>query len=182
MGIIMHLMYTFILIIYVNEFYIPDLDGLDKEWGPVLLIIGILYPLYYEIFQLCKQGITDYFSQLQNYSDIVYIWGSVANFFLQHIYGPYHIICRSLMIIIVLQVLVKTFSFMRIFKSLSSIVVLMQTVFYDLRIFMMFYVILLGLFCQCFAVLGLGADYHELYGIDSEKRLLKAKAKAGGSS
>jgi hypothetical protein len=105
MGIIMHLMYTFILIIYVNEFHIPDLDGLDKEWGPVLLIIGILYPLYY--------------SQLQNYSDIVYIWGSVANFFLQHIYGPYHIICRSLMIIIVLQVLVKTFSFMRIFKSLS---------------------------------------------------------------
>lgn len=62
MGIVMHLMYTFILIIYVNEFYIPDLNGLDREWGPVLLIIGILYPLYYEIFQLCKQGITDYFS------------------------------------------------------------------------------------------------------------------------
>ena len=72
---------------------------------------------------------------------------------------------------------------MRIFKSLSSIVVLMQTVFYDLRIFMLFYVILIGLFCQCFAVLGLGADYHELYGIDlDERRMLKAKAKAGGAT
>ena len=82
MGIVMHLLYTMILVIYVIEFYIPNVEGTDKEWGSILLILGILYPLYYEIFQLWKYGIVDYFSSLQNYSDIVYIWGSVANFFL----------------------------------------------------------------------------------------------------
>ena len=182
MGMIMHVFYTAILVIYVIEFYLPDLGDTDKEWGPILLILGIVYPLYYEIFQLCKQGVTSYFSDLQNYSDIVYIWGSVANFFLQHIYGPYHIVCKLLMIVIILQVLLKTFSFMRIFESLAPIVVLMQNVFYDLRIFMLFYVILLAIFCQAFAVLGLGADYQQLYGIGEEKRMLKAKSKASGGA
>ena len=38
---------------------------------------------------------------------------------------------------------------------------MLKTVIYDLRIFMLFYTILIGLFCMVFAVLGLGAGYDE---------------------
>jgi len=50
----------------------------------------------------------------------------------------------------------KTFFFLRIFPTLAPIVVMLKTVVYDLRIFMFFYLILIFMFCQVFAVLGLG--------------------------
>jgi hypothetical protein len=36
---------------------------------------------------------------------------------------------------------------------------MLKTVIYDLRIFMLFYTILIGLFCLVLAVIGLGAEY-----------------------
>lgn len=68
---------------------------------------------------------------------------------------------------------------MRVFKSLAPIVVLMQNVIYDLRIFMLFYVILLAIFCQTFAVLGLGNDFHK-YEEEVGHRMLKPSPKGGG--
>ena len=65
------------------------------------------------------------------------------------------------MIVIVLQVLLKTFFFLRVYPTLTPIIVMLKTVIYDLRIFMLFYTILIGLFCLVFAVLGLGNSYDE---------------------
>ena len=57
---------------------------------------------------------------------------------------------------------------------------MMKTVIYDLRIFMLFYTILIGLFCQVFAILGLGNLYPTVK--ESKKRLLMRflKPKGGG--
>ena len=66
---------------------------------------------------------------------------------------------------------------MRIFPTLAPIVVMLKTVIYDLRIFMLFYMILICMFCQVFAVLGLGNNIY----IQSSDRLLKGKGKGGGS-
>jgi hypothetical protein len=57
---------------------------------------------------------------------------------------------------------------------------MLKTVIYDLRIFMLFYTILIGLFCQVFAVMGLGNLYPTKE--DTKKRMLLRilKAKGGG--
>ena len=124
-------------------------------------MLGIIYPAWYDFNQLYRMGLTEYFSDFGNYSDCLYIWGSISNLFLQNMLGPYHIACRSIMIIIVLQVLLKSFFFLRVFPSLTPVIVMLKTVIYDLRIFMLFYTILIFLFCQVFAVLGLGNLYPE---------------------
>jgi hypothetical protein len=145
-------------------------------------------------------GMTAYFSDLTNYSDILYIWGSIINVFLQNVLGPFHIVCKVIMIIIVLQVLLKSFFFLRVYPLLTPIIVMLKTVIYDLRIFMFFYIILIGLFCQTFAVLGLGNNYDEngnpkvieidevdVEFVDEEQgtlrrfRFMKAKGGGGGS-
>ena len=60
------------------------------------------------------------------------------------------------MCILVLTLLAKTFFFLRIFPTLTPIVVMITEVVYDLRIFLVFYIILLAAFSNIFAVLGLG--------------------------
>jgi hypothetical protein len=94
------------------------------------------------------------------------------------------------MIIIVLQVLFKTFFFLRVYPTLTPIIVMLKTVIYDLRIFMLFYFILIGLFCLSLAVLGLGAPYdengipfpeeEEEEDLEDERRFRFLKAKGGG--
>jgi hypothetical protein len=105
---------------------------------------------------LIKTGLKEYMSDLWNYSDMLYTYGSITNIFIQVSYGPFHLASRVSMILIVAMVLMKTFYFLRIFPSLTPIVIMIQTVLYDLRIFLLFYFILIFGFCQVFAVLGLG--------------------------
>ena len=52
--------------------------------------------------------------------------------------------------------LVKTFFFLRIFKALSNLVTMMRKVVYDLRIFMIFYAILLWMCSLIFTILEVG--------------------------
>ena len=66
------------------------------------------------------------------------------------------LLAKILMIIVVILALIKTFFFLRIFESLSPIVTMLQNVIYDLRIFLLFYTILLVLFSLLFGILGMG--------------------------
>jgi len=65
---------------------------------------------------------------------------------------------KLLMTVILLQQIIKTFFFMRIFETLSYIVTMINTVVYDLRVFLFFYFILIVFFSMIFAVLGVGND------------------------
>ena len=67
------------------------------------------------------------------------------------------------MILVVLMVLIKTLSLLRIFPTLTPIVIMIQTVVFDLKIFLFFYMILIFGFCQVYAVLGLGQKYAPEY-------------------
>ena len=71
---------------------------------------------------------------------------------------PYAFINKLLMSVILIQQIYKTFFFLRIFDSLSYIVTMIQTVIKDLRVFLLFYAILIFLFSMIFAVLGVGND------------------------
>ena len=63
---------------------------------------------------------------------------------------------KVLMSIIFIQQIIKSFFYLRIFKSLSYIVNMIYTVIADLQVFLLFFTILIVLFAQIFAVLGVG--------------------------
>ena len=60
------------------------------------------------------------------------------------------------MTIIFLQQIIKSFFYLRIFQSLSYIVTMIYTVVADLKVFLLFFTILIVLFAQIFAVIGVG--------------------------
>jgi hypothetical protein len=60
------------------------------------------------------------------------------------------------MTVILLMQILKSFFFLRIFMWLSYIVTMINTVVYDLRVFALFFVILIVLFSMVFAVIGAG--------------------------
>jgi len=60
------------------------------------------------------------------------------------------------MLIVTLLLLIKTFFFLRIFKELSFLVTMIKQVFFDLRVFLLFFLILLFMFAIVFSVLDLG--------------------------
>lgn len=153
----MHLFYTVILIIYVKNSYL--IENENQVVYAVLLAVGIIYPALYDMSQMVRGGLLDYFSDLQNYGDMLYIYGSLVNIILQLRLGPFHIVSKVFMCVIVLLLISKTFFFLRIFPVLTPIVVMITNVIYDLRIFLFFYLILISLFCQIFAVLGLGNQF-----------------------
>ena len=81
------------------------------------------------------------------------------------------------MCFLILMVIMKTFFYLRIFPSLTPIVVMINSVIYDLRIFMFFYGLLISFFCLVFAVLGLGnGEVHN----NVESRHLKSSGGGGG--
>lgn len=111
--------------------------------------------MIYEIIQMFKIGLEDYFTDLGNYADLVYIFGSVAMAFV-HMDDPYSFGSKLLMSIIVILAIRRTFNFLRIFSVLSPIVTMLNNVIWDLRIFLTFYFILVLLFSLMYGVLGLG--------------------------
>ena len=77
-GCIMHLFYIAVMLLYVDRIYIKG-EIEHKQYWERLLIIVVIYPACYDWIQLWKTGIWAYFSELQNYSDLIYIYGSIAN-------------------------------------------------------------------------------------------------------
>jgi len=105
-----------------------------------------------------RDGLKNYLSDINNYFDMIYIWSSVANIFVQRA-GMYRdFIAKILMTIIILTQIVKTFFFLRIFEKLSYIVTMIAQVMSDLKVFIFFYAILIVLFAQIIAVLGLANE------------------------
>lgn len=102
---------------------------------------------------------------------------------MQVMVGPYEIQCRIIMCLMVMNITVKTFFFLRIFPSFTPIVVMIQKVIYDLRIFLFFYTTMLFFFSLLFSVLGLGNENQNVNeALEDTERLLKASGGGGGSS
>ena len=118
-------------------------------------MVGVIYPMGYDFLQMYRAGLRDYFKELGNYSDLIYGWGSVINFVLQKSGDAQDFINKFFMTLILTQQIYKTFFFLRIFENLSYIVTMIIRVIFDLRVFLLFYMILLFLFSMIFAVIGL---------------------------
>lgn len=88
----------------------------------------------------------------------MYIWCSVVNVISQNVsdFDAFH--NKLLMTIILMMQITKTFFYLRIFESLSYIVTMIYQVISDLRVFGLFFTILIVLFSMVFAVIGV-ANY-----------------------
>ena len=156
-GCFMHILYICTLVVYINIVYINNAGTEDeKRIYTFLLAVGILYPALYDWSQMYRSGPAEYFSDAWNYTDLLYIWSSIGNIVAQNLSGPFALISKLLMIIIIMLALVKTFFFLRIFDALSPIVTMLTNVIYDLRIFLGFYTILIVLFSLLLGILGIG--------------------------
>lgn len=103
---------------------------------------------------MVKTGVWDYLTNPANYFDILYIFGSILMSLLHITVDPFQILSKVVMIFVILQSIVRTFKCMRIIELYSPIVTMLQAVFYDLRIFLLFYGILVGKFSLLFCILG----------------------------
>lgn len=101
---------------------------------------------------MIKQGF-DYFLDAWNYLDLLNIFLGYGNLYLQWKHGTWYIWSKISMIVIVLVVLMKTFFFMRIRMSFSYIVTMIINVVYDLKVFMLFFTILIIMFSAIFDII-----------------------------
>lgn len=88
--------------------------------------------------------------------------------------GAFELLPKILMTVIIILALNKTFFFLRIFESLSPIVTMLTNVIYDLRIFLLFYTILVVLFSLLLGVLGVGnvkvpGEFKDIYEFETEE-------------
>lgn len=154
------MVYIIILFLYNNVVYIyvsveKNEDGTDNNPYSMFLLLGVVYPALYEFVQMLKVGPSDYLSDMGNYIDLIYIWGSIAMTFVHIELTPYHWISKSIMCMVALLAIRRTFNFLRIFTALSPIVTMLSNVIWALRIFMTFYTVLMVLFSLMFGVLGI---------------------------
>lgn len=119
-----------------------------------MLLCGVVYPSLYEARRVYKSGFSKYLSSFAHISDMIYILGGFTNVMLQKFGNPFHISSKVCLTLILMQQLKKTFFFLRLFDNLSYLVTMLNTVLYDLRVFLLFYFILVGLFSMIFSVLG----------------------------
>lgn len=155
-GCFMHFCYVLSFILYVDNVCSVEASDRAKLIFNIILIAGIVYPFFYDVINMCNQGICTYFSDKSNYVDFIFIYGSVANGVLQLYLGPKHDISRIIMCVLCWLMISRTFFFLKIFTVLTPIVVMITNVVFDLQVFLFFYMILITLFCQLFNITGLG--------------------------
>ena len=72
------------------------------------------------------------------------------------IYSPFEFAVKLTMSVVIFLGMGKTFFFLRIFESLSPIVTMLTCVISDLKIFMLFFLILIVMFSLQISICGLG--------------------------
>jgi hypothetical protein len=175
-----------ILIFYVNFIYIQaslkiDADGKIEGGNPyaAILLGGIIYPFCYESTQMFKSGPYDYLTTPGNYFDILYIFGSILMSLLHMTVDPFNILSKIVMIFVILQSIVRTFKSMRIIELYSPIVTMLAAVFFDLRIFLLFYMILVGKMSLLFGILGCSNPNFDINPVFAASKAAAVKAGDG---
>jgi hypothetical protein len=106
--------------------YLAEFDKLEIEMTeeqkrvegftqPIIILACLGYPLVFEFIQVIKFGFINYFSDLANYMDVVFIGGSVVMALIRF-WGQSKMWYGKLVTILVIMACIRrTFSFMRIF-------------------------------------------------------------------
>lgn len=149
-----------------NADYICQYDELNSNWQDgclkrnpepraiwlYIIQACLIYPLFYDGTQACKQG-SAYLNDVWNYLDLLHIFAGYYNIYSQFCVGTWEMSSKIVIIMVTIFCLLKTFFFMRIVKSFSYIVTMIMNVVADLRIFMIFFFILIMMFSMIFDVI-----------------------------
>jgi len=154
-GFFLHVLYILLTTLYICTTYLKNDFGLGPWFKDVQLLgLGVLliYPLIYDCGQLIKQGFSQYFAQFWNYVDMFHIFGGYANIYLQFV-DPTSCVAVGWYSALIMSILFKLFFFFRIQEKFSIITTMIMTCIYDLKVFMVFFTILVTFFGFCFNVL-----------------------------
>jgi hypothetical protein len=160
LGFVSHLIY--LIVFSTNVSY----DFVYRDFSQLRILktiqaITLIYPLVYDMTQLRKQGFRDYFREGWNFFDQSYIWIGYINLLVQRSDGKEVSIQllhfqKVMMIVVTFLMLIKTFFFLRIFMHFSYLVTMMRQVVYDLKVFLVFYGILVWMCALIFNILQIG--------------------------
>lgn len=176
-GAFIHFIYVMVLIYYINFTFLvqkatyKNLDtgvisdtkqgceGDCERISPItdltylyIIFCCLLYPLIYDGTQALKQG-SQYLADPWNYMDMMHITLGYYNIYCQINVGTWELTSKIVMIFVTIVCLIKTFFFMRIVKSFSYIVTMIINVIMDLKVFMLFFLILIIMFSMIFDVI-----------------------------
>lgn len=176
-GFAFHLIYMFVLVMYVNVVYIENtarmkpsnsletthddvdevtLNGLTlQRIYTGILTAAVIYPLLYEFIQLKGYGWRRYFRSFWNIIDGLYILCSGTMCLCQSIFSPFDKLPKLLIIIVSFLAMGKTFFYLRIISQFSPIVTMLTSVIADLKNFFIFFMILILMFSLQISILGL---------------------------
>lgn len=175
-GFSTHMMYFVVYSLFCFEVYVYQ-DTSRRGFFLTSMAILLLYPLIYDMTQFRKSGVTVYLSDMWNYSDQCHIWLGYTNIIVHQVQPPYSHSTKFLSIIVTFFLLIKTFFFLRIFGELSYLVTMMKQVVYDLKVFMIFYFILIWIAALILNIIELG-NFSEHKNV-ANKKLLKATTYPG---
>ena len=116
--------------------------------------ICLIIPLFYDSYQALTAGAHEYLSQGWNWIDMTHIILGYVNIPMQMTAGTWNIYSKCVLILLICVAMAKTFYFMRVLESFSPIVMRLLNVISGLRDFLLFYLILIGLFSMAFNIFG----------------------------
>ena len=166
-GCMAHGFYIAVLILYINLVYVSGGDSethahdsdkpeqFDQSYS-ILLAIGSLYPMIYDVTQMLKTGLVEYMSDMWNFMGFLYLVSSTQQIAYHMILGPNDIKSKISMTAVILLSMVKTLFYLRIFTKLSPIIKMLTSVIKDLQPFMLFFFVLLIKFSLIIGIMGLG--------------------------
>ena len=103
----------------------------------------------------------DYLSDIWNYIDIMYNIMCMTLFIIHQAGDPLGHGTKAVLQMVLFLGMSKTFFFLRLFNKLSPIVTMLMNVIYDLRVFILFFMILILFFSLQLGVLGICNMNHE---------------------
>lgn len=173
LGALIHTCYVLCLIFYINDVFLRkntyDEDGnrLNPPPNENLLLAQmacLLYPLFYDGTQMWKKGLS-YLEDTWNYVDVLNISMGYFTVYSQMYIGTWELSSKISMILVILVCMTKTFFYMRIVESFSYIVTMIIRVMGDLKVFLLFFIILIVMCSMIFDVIAINnADEYKYIG------------------
>ena len=151
--------FMFVMTTYMDEG--ERYGNMDGFGYPLAMAVCIVYPYIYDSVQLMFQKY-EYFYDSWNISDFIYMYAGITNIAFQftsyyrednHDSGaePLNVL---LLCVVLMFAMLKTLSWLRIFKSMGLLVTMVRKSFADITAFLVFFSIIILLFTLIVGVLG----------------------------
>ena len=167
-GLVIHFVQIVLLVMYVKGIYIDNIlencyliENSCRNYYVFCLLLSVTHTFIYEILQMLRIGLKLYLRDPQNYLDMLFIMFSILTIGHHFVVHPFTFLSKAVLIVAILFNTLRTLKCMRIFTAFSPIVIMLDNVLWQLRFFVLFYVILLAFFSLGLNIVGLGnRRYH----------------------